>query len=302
MIETARETILAIDLGGTRYRAGIATTDDPAAVEGVGEWAAPVDRPAFLAMLAGQLAGHGASRLGLGIPGLARGTVCHWVPNLPYLDGLDLAAKFPDIAVGLGNDAQLALLAEVSAGAAQGMEDALLLAIGTGIGSAVLAGGQIVTGAGGGACSFGWAVGDLDDIGEDRSGWLERHASGRALDAAAAETGFAGGTALVEAARAGDKRALEALMPPMQALGVALAGAVGLLDPEAVILAGGVAGALDVLEPLILPALKRQLPRHLRGIGLRAGRFGPRAGLVGAAFAGALGPEWRRQPGRHRHG
>jgi glucokinase len=296
------ETILAIDLGGTRYRAGIATTDDPAGVKPIGEWAAPADRGAFLAMLEEQVEAHGASRLGLGIPGLARGTVCLWVPNLGYLDGLDIAARLPDIAVGLGNDAQLALLAEVSAGAAKGMEDALLLAIGTGIGSAVLAGGQIVSGSGGGACSFGWAVADLDDIGEDRSGWLERHASGRALDAAAAAVGFADGSALVEAARAGNEVALDALTPPMQALGMALAGAVGLLDPQTIILAGGVAGALDVLEPLILPALRRQLPRHLRSIGLRAGRFGPRAGLVGAAFAGARGPNWRRQPGRDRHG
>ena len=72
----------------------------------------------------------------------------------------------------------------------------------------------------------------------------------------------------------------------MQALGTALAGAVALLDPAAIILAGGVAASLDVLAPLILAPLKRQLPPHLRGIDLRAGQFGPRAGLIGAAVAG----------------
>lgn len=291
------ETILAIDLGGTRFRAGVAEAGDPAAVQAVGEWAAPQSLEAFMDLLREQLAAHGATRLGLGIPGLAQGSMCRWVPNLGYLDGLDLAAELPGIAVGLGNDAQFALLAEVSAGSARGLEDAILLAIGTGIGSSVLAGGRIVAGNGGAACSFGWAVADLSDPGEDRSGWLERQASGRALDAAAQSIGLPDGVALVRAARGRDAAAIETLAPSMQALGTALAGAVALLAPEAIILAGGVAASLDVLQPLILPALHRQLPPHLRTIDIRPGLFGPRAGLVGAAFAGAYGPNWRNGHG-----
>ena len=81
----------------------------------------------------------------------------------------------------------------------------------------------------------------------------------------------------------------------MRALGTALAGAVGLLDPEAILFAGGVAEALDELAPLILWALVRQLPPHLRGIELRAAHFGRRAGLVGAALAGARGADWRER-------
>lgn len=291
------DTILAIDLGGTRFRAGVADVANPAAVQPAGEWAAPQARDAFMELLQRQLAEHRATRLGLGIPGLAQGTVCRWVPNLGYLDGLDLAERLPGISVGLGNDAQLALLAEAKAGAAAGLGDAILLAIGTGIGSAVLAGGRIVAGSGGGACSFGWAVADVRDAGEDRSGWLERQASGRALDAAAKTIGLDGGTALVAAARAGDGRAVAALTPPMEALGTALAGAVALLAPEAIILAGGVAASVDVLRPLILPALRRQLPPHLRTIDIRPGQFGPKAGLVGAAFAGAYGTNWRNGHG-----
>ena len=145
--------ILAVDLGGTQLRAGLASAADPAAVETIGAWPAPANLDAFADMLGGLIAEHGATRLGCGIPGLARGTVCAWVPNLGYLDGFDLAGLAPGLEVGLGNDAQLALLAEREAGAARGMRDALLLAIGTGIGSAVLAGGEIVRGSRGGACS-----------------------------------------------------------------------------------------------------------------------------------------------------
>lgn len=288
------DTILAIDLGGTRYRAGVASVSDPAAVHPIGEWPAPLTRDTFLVMLSSQLAELGASRLGIGIPGLAEGTICRWVPNLPHLDGLDLAAALPGISIGLGNDAQLALLAEAAAGAAHDLSDAILLAIGTGVGSAVLSGGRIVAGAGGAACSFGWAAADLADPGEDVSGWLERHASGRALDRAAQSIGLRDGAALVAAARAGDAPAVAALTPPMTALGTALAGAVALLAPEAIILAGGVADSLDVLGPGLLSAMRRHLPPHLRHIGLRPGTFGSRAGLVGAAVAGARGANWRQ--------
>jgi len=290
-------TVLAIDLGGSRFRAGVAPLSDPGSVEEIGEWAAPADRDSFLALLAEQLAKSGANHLGLGVPGLARETTCTWIPNLPYLDGLDLAAILPRLDVALGNDAQFALVAEAAAGAARHVGNALLLAIGTGIGSAVLADGRIISGNGGGACSFGWASADPTDRGEDVSGWLERHASGRALDSIASGLRLPDGTALVEAARHGDGSALEALRPAMAALGTALAGAVALLDPAVVILAGGVASSLDVLAPMILEPLRRQVPKHLRGIDLVAGGFGARAGLVGAAFAGARGHDWRRQNG-----
>lgn len=286
------QKVLAIDLGGTRLRAGIADAANPVAVLTVGEWPASPTLAAFIACVGGLLREHRAEKLGLGIPGLARGTVCTWVPNLPYLDGHDMAAIFPDSAIALGNDAQFALLAEVSAGSAKGLDDAILLAIGTGIGSAVLAGGRIVRGSAGGACSFGWASADIEDPGEDRSGWLERNASGTALDAIAKDIGLADGLALIDAARTGDTTALKALDKPMRSLGTALAGAVALLDPTAIIIAGGLASATDVIAPKILAALRRQLPRHLRGIDIRSGHFGPRAGLVGAAVAGARGPNW----------
>ncbi|HZZ62124.1 MAG TPA: ROK family protein [Roseiarcus sp.] len=288
------DIILAVDLGGTRCRAGIASIDDPAAVRLAGAWPAPRTLDEFVALIGRQLEESRAARLGLAIPGLAEHAACLWVPNLPYLDGLDLASRFPGIKLALGNDAHFAMLAEASAGAAADLENALLLAVGTGIGSAVLADGRIVQGARGGACSFGWAAADLADPEDGRSGWLELHSSGRALDRIAAGMRLRDGADLIDAARAGNPRALAAVGPPMLALGVALAGAAALLAPEAIIFAGGVADALDLLGPLIQSALVRRLPPHMRGVDLRPARFGSRASLVGAAFAAARGEEWRR--------
>src|SRR5690606_26827278 len=121
--------ILAIDLGGTRCRIGLAQPDNPAGVDLLEDVAAPKTRDDFMALIQDRLKRHGAGALGLGIPGLAQGSICRWVPNLPYLDGLDLAEELPGISIGLGNDAQLSLLAEVRAGAARGATDAILLAV-----------------------------------------------------------------------------------------------------------------------------------------------------------------------------
>lgn len=286
--------ILAIDLGGTRCRIGLADSARPEAVVPLDDIAAPASRLEFLDLLAGLLDRHGAGRLGLGIPGLALGNVCRWVPNLPFLDGFDLAQALPGIVIGLGNDAQLSLLAELRDGAARGMEDAVLLAIGTGIGSAVLAAGTIVAGQGGGACSFGWATADLADPGEESSGWFERQAAGRALDRRAAALGLADGKALIARARSGDAAAREALEMPIAALGAAIGSAVALLDPTAIIIAGGVADSIDVIGPALQKAVDRRVPPHLRGVHIVPARHGSRAGLIGAAFAGALGPNWRK--------
>lgn len=285
--------VLAADLGGTHLRFAVAPMGEPQRLRPIGEWSAPQSRESFLSLVRRELVGSEATHFGLGIPGLAQGSVCSWVPNLPFLDGLDLEEALPQVTVGLGNDAQLALLAEVTTGAARGLGDAILLAIGTGIGSAVLADGAIIAGSRGAACSFGWASAELGGLGEERSGWLERHASGRALDLAALSIGLANGKTLVQAARNGREDARAALMTPMEALGTSLAGAVALLDPQAIIFAGGVADAMDVLSPMILSSLTCHLPPHLRAIELRTGHWGPQAGLVGAAFAGARGKDWR---------
>jgi glucokinase len=87
--------------------------------------------------------------------------------------------------------------------------------------------------------------------------------------------------------------ATKALEPPMRALAAALAGAVALLDPAAIIIGGGLTASFDAIAPLIRAPLLERLPPHMRGVELRRARFGARAGLVGAAFAGAFGAGWR---------
>jgi glucokinase len=297
--------VVGVDAGGTRLRAGAAPADasvpvagnvaslvDRAAPATLAEFGAALDAVLVAAAPLGPVAG-----MAVAVPGLVAGTACRWVPNLPYLDGVDLAAITAHV-VAAGNDAQFALLAEVSEGAATGRDDALLLAIGTGIGSAVLSDGRIVRGSHGAAASFGWACAELADPGDDRHGWLERHAAGPVLDAAgAALTPPVDGRGLVAAAVAGDPAARATLDRVGTVLGAALAGAVALLDPGIVIISGGLADAVDAIAPALHGALTRQLPAHLRDVEVRRGALGPSAGLIGALTAARRGPEWRRVTG-----
>ena len=292
--------MIGVDLGGTRLRAGAAplVASEPVA----GNVIELVDRPApaRLSELGAALDGvlvaaapHGVVRaMGIAVPGLVAGSVCRWVPNLPYLDGVDLAAITAHVRA-VGNDAHFALLAEATEGAAYERADALLLAIGTGIGSAVLSDGRIVRGSHGAAASFGWACAEIGDPGDDRHGWLERHAAGPVLDAAgAALNPPVDGRGLVAAAIAGDTAAQATLDRVGAILGTALAGAVALLDPGLVVISGGLADAVDALAPALHGALIRQVPAHLRDIEVVRGALGPTAGLIGALTAARSGPEW----------
>jgi predicted NBD/HSP70 family sugar kinase len=291
------DLVLGIDVGGTRLRAGLVPADGPAdRPTGILDEAVPSDLDGFLGRLrmlltASAASGRRIAGIGLAVPGIAEGPRAGWVPKLPWLDGVDLDREL-GLPVTVANDAQLALLAEATHGAARARGDVVLIAVGTGIGSAVMAGGRIVTGGHGAACSAGWIALDASDAGDDRDGWLERHAAGPTYDRLARECGLADGPALVAAAAGGDAGAAEAVAAPARVLGLAIAAAVALLDPELVLLAGGLADGLATLRPTLDDVLARQLPPHLRGITIDAGRFGSGAGLVGAAIAGQRGSRW----------
>jgi predicted NBD/HSP70 family sugar kinase len=292
--------VVGVDLGGTRLRAGTAPADSSVPVASnliplvdrpvpstLGELGAALDAALVAAAPLGPV-----QAMAIAVPGLVAGSLCRWVPNVPYLDGVDLAEITAHVAA-VGNDAHFALLAEATEGAAFERTDALLLAIGTGIGSAVLSGGRIVRGSHGAAASFGWACADVADPGDDRHGWLERHAAGPVLDAAGSVmTPPVDGRGLVAAAGGGDVGAKAAIDRVGTNLGTALAGAVALLDPGLVVISGGVADAVDALGPSLRAALLRHLPAHLLDIAVVRGAIGPAAGLVGALAAARRGADW----------
>lgn len=290
--------VLAIDLGGTNFRAALfpdsAITPD-AVPDAIVHQTAPASLAAFVEIVDGLVGAHEIDAIGIGIPGLVSGTVCQWVPNLPWLDGADLAALFPGVEVSAANDAHLSLLAEAAGGAARDTGNAILLAMGTGIGSALLVDGRIARGAGGSAVSFGWACARYDDEGDDQHGWLERHASGRAFDREARALNLSHGAELVAAARAGRMDARAALDRIGGILGAALAGAVALTGAQKVVISGGVSSALDLFGAQVLARLHAHVPPHMRSVSLVSGAFGSRAAICGAALAAHRHPIWREK-------
>ncbi|MEU8299071.1 ROK family protein [Micromonospora sp. NPDC048909] len=233
----------------------------------------------------------GAGPVGVGTAGTvdpATGVIRYATDSLPGWSGTPVADALADRLgrpVRVTNDVNAAALGECWVGAGRGSGHLLLVAVGTGLGGAVLRDGRIETGARGAAGE----VAHLPAPGAERLrcgcgryGHLEGIASGSGLAAAyTAETGVrVSGRAVAERAAAGDPVASQVVERAGGVLGRTLAGLVALLDPAAVLLAGGAAGAL---LPAALTAFAADLPPAWAEVPLRPAALGERAVAVGAA-------------------
>ena len=316
-----------LDVGGTKIL-GVA-------VDGSGALVAETRRPAFNsreAILEGLeevvlelfgSVGENISELvgvGVGVPGLVdRDGVMHEAPNLPAAEelpvGVELAKRlghripsWPAPPIVVDNDGTCAVAGEVVFGAGRGLSDAIVVALGTGIGGGIVSSGRVVRGAHGFAGEIGHMVvevnGPLCVCG--RFGCWEQFVSGtghRRLAREAATAGrasaalaLAGGSIdriesehVFTAARAGDLEAWGIVDTIAKYLAIGIANLVEVLDPVAVIIGGGAANDAD----LFLPATREYFAQTRRGEGdraaeIRLAELGPRAGAVGAA-AMALG-------------
>ena len=191
------------------------------------------------------------------------------------------------LPVVVDNDANTTARAEVRFGAGRGFTEVLCLTLGTGIGGAVVVGGDVVRGGQGLAGEFGHMQVVPDGLACEcgQRGCWEQYSSGRAIARVGRAHGGLDGPGVTEAARAGERWALEAFEDVGAWLGVGLAGLVAALDPQVVIVGGGLseAGAL-LLEPA-----RRTFSARLPGRGFRdeppivAAELGPDAGFIGAA-------------------
>jgi glucokinase len=256
--------------------------------------------------------GVGAARravaAGVGMPGLVddAGSV-RFSPNLPASAGLALGPRL-EAALGLPvvveNDATCAAMGELAHGALRGVRHGLVLTLGTGIGGGIVVDGRPYRGAHGFAGEVGHMV--VDPGGPPctcgRRGCLERYASGSGLGRLAREAALGGRLGTVvelaggdpEAVRAehvtraaaeGDPGALEVLGELARWLALGIANLVAVLDPEVVVLGGGLAQAG---ERLLAPT-RAQLAAMLEGAASRPpvplvlAALEERAGAVGAA-------------------
>jgi glucokinase len=308
--------VIGVDLGGTKLLAGAV---DPAlnVHHRATRPARGADQAAVLDAVVGvvrevrdamEAEGESVEAVGFGIPCLFdqdRGIAVMAV-NLPLRDipFRDLMAERVGIPVFVDNDANGAMLAEWRFGAAFGARDAALLTLGTGIGGGLVLGGVQQRGSQGAGAELGHMVVQADGPrcqgNCPNRGCLEAMCSGTALAREATKIArgrpetalgraFAGGREIngplvTELAHDGDAAAIDALALVGRWLGVGIANLVNMLNPEIVVIGGGVIAAGELLlAPARDVVAERALSPSKEHVRIVPARFGAESGMLGAA-------------------
>jgi glucokinase len=214
-------------------------------------------------------------------------------PNYPALDGYPLVPafrKFIGVPFRIGNDANMAAFGEFKHGAGRGVRSLVLLTVGTGIGSGVIIDGKLWEGEGGYAGELGHITvnpeGDPCPCGG--RGCLETEASAprivRNYRALTGRTDVDEAREVYLLAKAGDAAARESFTRCSYYLGIGLGIVINFLNPEKILVGGGVVSAGKfLLGPAVEEARRRSHRVSFAGCRIERAALGNDAGLVGAA-------------------
>jgi glucokinase len=276
-------TVLAVDLGGTKT--AIARVDDAGQVHE--RRTLPAGRSLDESVDQIVLAARDVAAVGVVVPGIyVAETGAAWCPNLWGSREVPLRTALEERLgprVVIDSDRSAYVLGEAWLGAARGLRHVVFVAIGTGIGVGILSDGKVLRGAGAAAGAAGWFALDpawKSDYGS--IGCWEAEAAGPAL---ASSCGMPDAHAVVAAARAGHQGAIDALQRAARYSGMGIANLISALDPEAVILGGGVlTGAGDLLVGPIRAEVRRWAqPIAASHCRIELTQLGEAAGFLGAA-------------------
>ena len=312
---------IGIDLGGTTMTAGL--VDEAYNIVGKITRPTRLPRPAqdleqALADLCRAVAKDckidfaDVSYVGIGTPGSVNFTTgfVGYNTNFGYYDwnlGPDLEALL-GCKVYVENDANAAAFGEYIAGGAKGFKDAVVITLGTGIGSGIILGGSLWPGINGAAAEFGHMTIDYDGLPCNcgRRGCVEAMASANALIAQARERmrkhpesllwSLCGGNAakveaktVFDGAAAGDETARELLDVYITYLAEGITNIINVFQPAVLCVGGGVSRAGEVLlRPLREEVARRVYSRNSkRNTRIELAKLGNDAGILGAALLGS---------------
>jgi glucokinase len=309
MTRDASLPTIGIDLGGTNLRIGV--VDASGRVVDEHRARAPRELDALVeAIRAGldTLAQREIGALGVGAAGMVDDDgVVRYAPNLPMFVEAPLRALVQDIVdvpVIVDNDANVAAWGEYCHGALRGHPNSLLITLGTGVGGGVISNGRLLRGAHGFAAEVGhWQfdpAGPTCACGE--IGHWEAMASGTALGRTGRARARAGdaprllaraggdvervdGVIVGDSAQAGEPDGVAILEQFAEIVALGLAGLANILDPEIIVVSGGL---VELGDALLVP-MRAAFRGHLEGSAHRpevpivAGELGDAAGVVGAA-------------------
>jgi glucokinase len=311
---TAVGLTMGLDIGGTKVLGGV--VDPGGDVLALARRDTPADDAAKMLRqileVVGELAdAQEVDAIGIGAAGWidAKRSTVLFSPNLAWRNEplREEVQQYVQVPVVVENDANVAAWAEFQFGAAADANDSMIMiTIGTGVGGAIVFGGELVRGSHGIAGELGHmlAVPGGHRCGCGRLGCIEQYASGTALVRHAQELAgqdpsraaglleLSGGAAdaitglmVTQAAKAGDPVAREAFASIGYWLGNGLADLVQILDPQVLVLGGGVIDAGDLLLHPTQEAYASALAQRgrLPTAEIRSALLGNTAGVVGAA-------------------
>jgi glucokinase len=251
--------------------------------------------------------------LGAGVPGLiTREGVMRASPNLPGMYEVNIAEELearvraaqPDLVltqVIVDNDANCAAAAEWAYGAGRGRRDLLLVTLGTGIGGGLVIAGRPYRGHHGFAGEFGHMI--VDPMGLEcpcgQRGCWERYGSGSGLAHLAQAAGMTPSTQtgmelrsedVVAAAKSGSALAMEVMATYSQWVAIGLVNLANILDPEMIIIGGGLASEAELFVPEVRRVFAELLyeSAHRDHPVIAVAEADHRAGAIGAAVGAAL--------------
>ena len=306
--------LLGIDIGGTSVR--VALAESPEHILGQQKLASPAqEEPAAMVETIGNAAREllraagnpPLEAVGLAAPGSIDILLGHVAnsPNLPLYHDVplrDLVARELGAPVVMDNDANAAALAEHYMGSGQGVQEMVYVTVSTGIGTGIITRGRLIHGARGGAGEAGHTTikADGPTCSCGRRGCWEALASGKAVAREATrrlqarEESTLAATArerpngidaqdVRDAARRGDRMSQAVLDDASFYLGVGLANLVNTLNPELIVVGGGLTQMGDALvAPAFNTCRELAFPLHNAGLRLEVTRFGDDVALRGA--------------------
>ncbi|MEG0863632.1 MAG: ROK family protein [Clostridia bacterium] len=308
-----KEWVLAFDMGGSKLCVGLVNREGTILWEKKQPWAPRSGSDVMEALLcAGKEAllqnpDISPSLIGATIPGIADPERGIWlnasfsgIHDLAVAEELSKAFALPAFA---DNDGQACALAEHMFGAGRNCDDFLYLTISNGIGGGVFCGGKLLKGAYNGAGELGHCTvvenGRLCNCG--KHGCLEAYAAGPGISQTYYEL-FGGektGEELAQMAHEGDENALRCWALEGEYLGCTIAFAANVLNPQRVILGGGLSLAFALYEA----SLKLSISRHLfrkpnEALEVMATPLGYHGGLLGAAAVAFYRAETKNEANR----
>ncbi|HEV7898590.1 MAG TPA: ROK family protein [Planosporangium sp.] len=291
-------SVAGVDLGGTKVRAALAdltgrimaedvVSTDPRGGTAVAEQIVTLIRS--LASRAGvDWTDIRATAVGSpGVPDPETGAI-DLSPNISSFDSLDLRRELAERLghpVVLDNDVNLAAFGEQRMGSGREHRDFVFVAVGTGIGMGIVVNGELCRGARGAAGEISYLPIGADpfDPANQVRGALEEAVAGATIAQRYEEaTGERVSVPVVfERAGAGDEHALAAIEDEARLIALAVAAVGAVLDPEAVVLGGGIGSRVEMLDPV-----RRWLTRlGTHAPAVKTSQLGHRAALIGAIAA-----------------